>query len=106
MVNYEKQVIWQSTKESASPLETFLIKLLDSFKKYRVKKPKAGPYFFKMMGSNIKIYVSLKKYLEARSKELYVLLQSVSEKNGADFLIPSLIDRKKVDGILSTTSIK
>ena len=62
---------WQKIDSSVkSPLEKFLIYLLDQYKHFRVKKPKIFEFFPKLVGSNISRYISLKKYYEVREQEL------------------------------------
>ncbi|MDD5644303.1 MAG: GntR family transcriptional regulator [bacterium] len=57
-------------------------------------------YPYPIMGNPFysKIYNAIEE--EARKLRLDVILQSVHERSGVDFVMPSLIDRKQVDGIL------
>ncbi|MCK9555807.1 substrate-binding domain-containing protein [bacterium] len=57
-------------------------------------------YPYPIMGNPFysKIYNAIEE--EAREVGLDVILQSVHERSGVDFIMPSLIDRKQIDGIL------
>ena len=62
---------WQENNSDAtSPLEKFLTFLLNQYKGFRVRKPKIGDFFPKLIGSNISRFISLKKYYEVREQEL------------------------------------
>ncbi|MHA1671503.1 MAG: NERD domain-containing protein [Promethearchaeota archaeon] len=85
-----EQMEWMGTKSSEpSPLEKFLLKILNRYKHLREKKPKTEEFFPKLIGSNISRYISLKKYFAIREEEL-------EETNKVqDFLITALSEKKR-----------
>ena len=84
------QLEWMGTESSEpSPLEKFLLKILNRYKHLREQKPKTGEFFPKLIGSNISRYISLKKYFAIREKEL------VEINKVQDFLITALSEKKR-----------
>ena len=87
-VDCKEQKEWMAgDKTVKSPLEKFLINLLDAYKRRRVILPETSDFFLKIMGSNISKYISMKKYLDTREIELKeinkvqdFLLNSLSKK--------------------------
>jgi hypothetical protein len=90
--NLETHKIWNASKEKEkgdSPLEQFLITLLNQHSHFRVYKPKVGEFFVRLLGANITRVISLKKYYAIREQEL-------EEVNMVqDFLLASLIKKNR-----------
>ena len=83
--------LWQEQSQnqtSPSPLEEFLVNLLDQYKYLRMEKPKIAEFFPKLIGSNISKYLNLKKYYDIREKELTQVNQV------QDFLLDALSEKK------------
>lgn len=73
--DYEYHLEWMndienSDNSSISPLEVFLLDLLNEYKKVRKKIPGTPVLFERMMGSNIKRYINLRYDLKYREREL------------------------------------
>jgi len=84
------QLEWMGADSSEpSPLEKFLVKILNRYKHLREKKPKTGEFFPKLIGSNISRYINLKKYFSIREKEL----EEINKVQ--DFLITALSEKKR-----------
>lgn len=89
----DTQVQWKNKgRIGISPLEAFLVNLLNSYKSLRVIKPKVDEFFSKLLGSNISRYINLKKYYSVREQELLAvndvqdfLINALSEKNRCIF---------------------
>ncbi len=84
------QYNWEKSEKSvSSPLEQFLIALLDQYRQFRTFKPKVAEFFPKLVGSNITRYVTLKKYYSVREQELIEINQV------QDFLIDALSEKPR-----------
>ena len=84
------QLEWMGSESSEpSPLEKFLVKILNRYKHLREQKPKTGEFFPKLIGSNISRYISLRKYFAIREKEL----EEINKVQ--DFLITALSEKKR-----------
>jgi len=86
-----EHLLWQEQihhQNSPSPLERFLVNLLDQYKYLREEKPKIVEFFPKLIGSNISKYLNLKKYYDIREKELIEVNQV------QDFLLDALSEKK------------
>lgn len=72
-----------------NPLESFILTLLNNYKKLREIKPKVGDFFRELMGANISQYLTIRKYIQMREEELkrIDLLQ--------DFLLKSLSKKRQ-----------
>lgn len=84
------QLQWQKKGTGGvSPLENFLITLLDHYKRFRVIKPQVRTFFPKLIGSNISRYINLKKFYDIREQEL----EEINKVQ--DFLINALSEKKR-----------
>jgi len=89
-VDYENQIDQMVEKKySRTVLEVFLINLLDIHKNERTKAPGIGMFFPKFIGGNVYHYLSTKKYLKARERELRRVNQL------QDYLLMGLSEKKK-----------
>lgn len=87
--DYLEQLDWvKSARSGKSPLEQFLIDLLDEYKRLRKIFPGTADFFQNIMGSNIKHYVNLQHDLSFREKELRRVNQV------QDFLLNALSYKK------------
>ena len=90
-----EHLLWQEQSQnqiSSSPLEQFLVNLLDQYKYLREEKPKIAEFFPMLIGANISKYLNLKKYYDIREEELTqvnlvqdFLLDALSEKKHCIF---------------------
>jgi hypothetical protein len=91
--DFEEHMEWMAgEKNQASPLERFLLDLLNAYASKRISLPSTAEFFISMIGSNISKYVSMRKYLDSRETELEeinkfqdYLLNSLSQKSRCIF---------------------
>ena len=79
----------KNNEKDISPLEAFLIKLLNIHEDKRVLKPKTKELFCKLIGSNISSLINLKTYYKVRNEELRNINQV------QDYLLNALSKKKK-----------
>lgn len=82
----------QSDEKTVSPLENFLVRLLDKFRSRRKQKPRTEPFFLEMVGSDMSRILNMKQYYSIRDEELErvnqiqdYLLDALEEKNHCIF---------------------
>jgi len=88
--DYEEQIEWlKGPKIGPSPLERFLVNLLNLYGAKRVLLPRTAEYFINMIGANVSNYITMEKYLDLREKEL----ETINEIQ--DFLLDTLSEKKR-----------
>ncbi|MFO8017435.1 MAG: NERD domain-containing protein [Promethearchaeia archaeon] len=87
----KKQKEWKNSgsQNKASPLEQFIVNLLDTHKHTRVLKPQIKSFFPRWIGSDIRRSMSLEKYYQIRAEEL----EEINEIQ--DFLLNALSEKKR-----------
>jgi hypothetical protein len=89
----DNQKEWEKTnKNIPSPLEEFLIELLNKYKSKRKVKPRVKDFFLEMIGSDMSRILNLRNYYSIREQELErvnlvqdFLLNALAEKNRCIF---------------------
>jgi hypothetical protein len=88
--NLEDQKEWiNDGKNGKSPLESFMIDLLNIHMNTRVLKSGVKEFFLELIGHNISPYINLKEYYQIRNKELEEINQI------QDFLLDALAEKKQ-----------